>query len=354
METQWTPDDVLTQFGFAKSLGEPTVFLHEEYKDGYFKHIIGVMTADDRRLVMKFVREFISGRIPALSEQREIVEKQCTFASFLRENGVLTPNYYRANGRFCLETVCLGTACTVTVEDFCGEEIREITEPLAFRIGALVARIHTLSLTHGYRIGSGTLFSAAERNDVDCMDRFRTLAATDGIDQAVAAQIGAWIDRKRAAMNAEWNTLPKSAVQGDISVNNLIDTPDGLLIFDYNNAGDVVLVSDLVLEGLLTAYEMDLKDNTPASIRERLFPAFLNGYLSVRELTEAERRIGWEIYTLYHALWFTRIVYNEDSLEKLLERGDLNGANALLRRMLEDITAPYDSSFDRKPTETNH
>ena len=46
METQWTPDAVLSQFGIAASKGEPTVFLHEEGEDGYFKHIIGVTTTD--------------------------------------------------------------------------------------------------------------------------------------------------------------------------------------------------------------------------------------------------------------------------------------------------------------------
>ena len=348
METQWTPDAALAQFGFAASVGEPTVFLHEEYDDGYFKHIIGVTTADGRRLVLKFVHEFFDGELADLSVQRDIWEKECAFASFLRENGVLTPKYYRADGHFCIETVCSGVPCTVTVEDYCGEEIREITEPLAFRIGALVAGIHMLSLAHGYRIGCNTLFSAAEKNDVDCMDRFRSLAKSEGLDHTLSTQIETWIEFRRAAMIAEWDTLPKSAVQGDISINNLIDTPDGLLVFDYNNAGDVVLVSDLVLEGLLTAYEMDLPENTPASVRERLFPAFLNGYLSVRTLSEAEQRIGWEIYTLYHALWFSRVVYNEDSLEKLLQRGDLDGANALLRRMLDDIMEPYDGRFARR------
>ncbi|MBQ2202444.1 MAG: hypothetical protein II412_07700 [Clostridia bacterium] len=349
METQWTPDAVLSQFGFAASKGEPTVFLHEEDEDGYFKHIIGVTTTDGRCLVLKFVHEFLDGELSELSAERAVREKQCAFASFLRENGILTPRFYRSDGHFCLETACSGVPCIATVEDDCGEEIREITEPLAFRIGALVAQIHTLSLAHGYRIGCGTLFSAAEQNDVDCMDRFLTLAKSDGIDPSLLAQIEAHIERKRAALTAEWDTLPKSAVQGDISINNLIDTPDGLLVFDYNNAGDVVLVSDLVLEGLLTAYEMDLPENVPASYRERLFPAFLNGYLSVRELTEGEQRIGWEIYTLYHALWFTRIVYNEDSLEKRLQRNDYDGANALLRRMLEDITEPDDGRFARKP-----
>lgn len=338
---------VLARFGFPEAFGEPTVFLHEEDADGYFKHIVGVTTADGRRLVLKFAHEFSNGALLELPAQREIREKQCAFAAFLLENGILTPRCYRADGRYCMETVYSGVPCTVTVEEYCGEEILEITESLAFRIGALVAKIHALSLAHGYRIGCGTLFSAAERNDVDCMDRFRTLAGSDGIDPSVSKQIEAEIDHKRAALIAEWDTLPKSAVQGDISVNNLIDTPDGLLVFDYNNAGDVVLVSDLVLEGLLTAYEMDLQKDAPASTRERLFPAFLNGYLSVRQLTEAEQRVGWEIYSLYHALWFSRIVYHADSLEQRIKRGDLDGANALLRRMLKDITEPDDGRFGR-------
>ena len=37
----------------------------------------------------------------------------------------------------------------------------------------------------------------------------------------------------------------------------------------------------------------------------------------------------------------------EDSLEKRIARGDLDGANALLRRMLADLTAPDDGSFAR-------
>ena len=40
---------------------------------------------------------------------------------------------------------------------------------------------------------------------------------------------------------------------------------------------------------------------------------------------------------------------NEDSLDKLLQRNDIDGANALLRRMLEDITEPDDGRFARKP-----
>ncbi len=106
-----------------------------------------------------------------------------------------------------------------------------------------------------------------------------------------------------------------------------------------------MLVSDLVLEGLLTAYEMDLPAGIAESYREKLFPALLDGYLSIRKLSETEAQAAWLVYTLYHALWFTRVVYNENSLEKLVARKDYAGANRLLSQMLTDMTENDDGRF---------
>ena len=71
----------------------------------------------------------------------------------------------------------------------------------------------------------------------------------------------------------------------------------------------------------------------------------MNGYLSVRKLSEKEAEAAWVAYTLYHGLWFTRIMYNEDSLEKLVEHGDFSSANKLLRKMLDDMTEENDGRF---------
>ena len=141
--------------------------------------------------------------------------------------------------------------------------------------------------------------------------------------------------------------MPKAAVQGDISINNLVSGEDGLTVFDYNNAGDEVLISDLVMEGLLTAYEMDLPEGTDPVCREQFFPALLNGYLSVRKLSEEEATAAWLVYTLYHSLWFSRIVYNEDSLEKLVKKEDYASANRLLHQMLADMNEPDDGRFKK-------
>ena len=63
---------------------------------------------------------------------------------------------------------------------------------------------------------------------------------------------------------------------------------EALLKMDYNNTGDEVLISDLVMEGLLTAYEMELPEGAEPGCREQLFPALLKGYLFHRKLSREE------------------------------------------------------------------
>ncbi|MBR3997697.1 MAG: hypothetical protein IKI93_05075, partial [Clostridia bacterium] len=182
-------------------------------------------------------------------------------------------------------------------------------------------------------------------NDVDAFDDFCRICDNEYLDQSIVNKIKKFRSEKLDALRSVWDKLPKAAVQGDISINNLVYDKEGLIVFDYNNAGDEVLISDLVLEGLLTAYEMDLPEGTDKKYREQLFPSFLNGYLSVRKLNKDEADTAWIIYTLYHALWFTRIVYNDDSLEKLVMNGDYSSANRLLLTMLEDMTEADDGRF---------
>lgn len=335
--------ELLTLYGFEPSFIEQKAYIHAIEEEGWMKLIFRVTLADGRMLVLKILHE-TEDRAAEMAK----VEHQSAFSETMRAQGISTPTRYQANGKYCNEFTYHDLPCIVTVEDWCGEEIKEITTDIASQIGALMARMHTLSLENQCSIGCGTLFSAAYWNDVDQFDRFCELTQDEKLDQEVATLIKVLHDEKLAKLRAVWDTLPKAAVQGDISINNLVLTADGLTVFDYNNAGDEVLISDLVMEGLLTAYEMDLPEGVPFSAREELFPAFLRGYLSVRPLSEAESAAAWEAYTLYHALWFTRIVYNDDSLAAFVAKGEYDAANRLLRQMLADMQEADDGRFRRQ------
>lgn len=332
---------VLKLYGMDEAFDDPKEYINY-HGNNLVKIIFSVLLENGKRVVVKILREE-----EGLLEARDKIEKQSAFSEFMRQNGIKTPRRYMANGAYCNEYVYNGFPCNVTVEDWCGEEIKEINTDISYKIGALMASMHTLSVENRCAIGCGTLFSAAYENDVDSFESFCKIGANEKLDQTIVEQIKTLHDEKIVALRALWNRLPKAAVQGDISINNLVYDADVLTVFDYNNAGDEVLISDLVMEGLLTAYEMDLPEGAERSYCEELFPAFLNGYLSVRKLNEEESKAAWIIYTLYHALWFTRIVYREDSLEKLVEKKDYDAANRLLTQMLADMTESDDGRFGK-------
>jgi len=333
---------ILKLYGFDTNFSEQKEYInyHEEY--GWnVKVVLSVLLENGKRVVIKIVN--IKG--DNLLEEREKTDKQSAFSEFMRTNGIITPKCYMSNGRYCNDYLYNDLPCNVTVEDWCGEEITEISTEISYKIGELMARMHILSLDNHYEIGCGTLFSAAHQNDVDAYEDFCKISENEYLDQAVVEQIKKHRNEKLKAIRSGWDKLPKAAVQGDISINNLVYGEEALTVFDYNNAGDVVLVSDLVLEGLLTAYEMDLPKETDISVREQFFPALLKGYLSIRQLSEEEADIAWSIYTLYHSLWFSRIVHNADSLEKLVKNEDYASANRLLVKMLADMTENDDGRF---------
>lgn len=337
-----TVKSVLELYGFPRDVREQKVYINYngEHGDGLLKVILSVCIGDDRRVVIKMLRES-----EGLDAERDKIERQSIFSEKMRSSGIRTPRRYMLNGRYCNQIEVNGRACNVTVEDWCGEELTLINPEIAFSIGSLMGRMHRISLENQYEIGCGTLFSAAYWNDVDAYSEFCRICEDCRLDQMLVEQIKANHDEKLDAIRSVWERLPKAAVQGDISINNLVWQDRVLTVFDYNNAGDEVLVSDLVLEGLLTAYEMDLPDGESKEFRENLFPAFLKGYLSVRRLSELEAETAWNIFTLYDALWFTKIVYQEDSLAEMVKRHEFDRANGLLRKILADLTKMDDGRF---------
>lgn len=333
---------ILKLYGIDTTFSEQKEYINYDRKHGdeRIKMILSVFLGSGKRVVIKILHEQDD-----ICAERAKIEKQSAFSEFMRQNGIKTPMRYIANGRYCNEYVYNGLICNVTVEDHCGEEIMEINTDISYKIGELMARMHILSLGNKCEIGCGTLFSAAYWNDVDAFPRFCEIGNDEKLDQAIIEQIKKLHDEKLEAIRAVWDKLPKAAVQGDISINNLVYGEDELTVFDYNNAGDEVLISDLVMEGLLTAYEMDLPEGADQSMREQFFPTLLEGYLSIRKLSEEEANTAWIVYTLYHALWFSRVVYKDDSLEKLVEKKDYAAANMLLAQMLIDISESDDGRF---------
>lgn len=337
--------DILKSYGFTDEITDRKEYIgcvEVTEKSIFIKYVFGINLHNGQHLIVKLFHE---EKDP--NHERTKIENQSIFSEILRSNGIRTPKRYQNGGVYTTEYSVGGEVCIATVEDWCGEEIKEINTDTAYQIGVLMARIHTIAMNSGFKIGSKTLFCAASENDVDEYSKFCSICNNQMLNRNVVEKIKAVHDSRLEKICSLWESLPRSATQGDFSINNLSMGKDGIAVFDYNNAGDEALISDLILEGLLVAYEMDLPDETSEEFIDKLFLSFLNGYLYVRKLTETEREVAWDIYSLYHSLWFSKITHRDNSLEKLVSAEKFDLANELLLKMLSDITAQDDGRFER-------
>lgn len=298
-----------------------------------FKFIAKVDLSNEKSLVVKFIRQEMS--------PHNVIEEQSRFSEHLRSRGVLTPKRYKSGDSYCAKYPFNGLTLDITVEDYLGEEITAIDNSLAFKIGQLMGQNHSIAEADNLHINANTIFNVIGYNEVSGYDDFVKFGNDGLINQEIFDKICRIYNEKLNRLKLVWDSLPKYATQGDYSANNLTCIGDKLGIFDYNNAGDETLVGDMILEGLLTAYENNLAESLTDSDRIELFKSFVDGYISQRPLSEKERAVFDDIYAISWGLWFTRICYNDNSLEKLIERQDHKKTEELLRKIYQNISCEH-------------
>ena len=326
--------NALGYFGLYDEIKNLHKYLDIQQED-YFKIIMKVELETGNPLVIKVYSQTEGSTIEH--------EQQGAFAEHLRRKGIPTPKRYAAGDQYCLDFKALTPKADIIVEQWCGECLQTINFSSAYEAGKLMAKMHTVSLRDNCSVSANTLFNAVDTNDVSGYSKFSELLAFGLPDETLSRGI---VQKHNALLsNARelWDELPCCAVQGDISINNLSYVNDVLYVYDFNNAGNVVLVSDLVLEGLLTAYEMDLGKDLTEADRPALFKQFFQGYESIRPLSANERNAARYIYPAFDALWFSRIFdYSDPSSDHSLERAVKTGHVDSVHEILHDINNRLD------------
>ncbi|MDN4608999.1 hypothetical protein [Sporosarcina highlanderae] len=321
---------ILTSYNINGQVSNVFDFIHYyNEKDKEIKIISKVEFTNREPLVVKFVKEN--------THPPHIIESQSVFSEYLRSQGILTPRRYVSGGKYCLSYKVNGMDVAVTVEDYFGEEIKAIDFNLAYQMGQLMGKIHRISENGNCLIGRSTIFDLLGYNEVSGYNTFRELGEAGKINAEMYRKIKGLYSERLERIRLSWRKLPRFATQGDISINNLSYTGGNLGIFDYNIAGDQTLVGDMVLEGLLTANEMDLSDGLTDNDRPELFKQFYKGYITERPLSDEEKNVLSDIYTISSALWFTKIKYNENSLEKLIDRNEREKVGELLHEIYDTL-----------------
>jgi Ser/Thr protein kinase RdoA (MazF antagonist) len=322
--------NILPLYNINSDVVDYTFFIDGFDEDSYeMKFIIKVELTDGRLLVVKFIRQEMS--------PHNVIEEQSHFSEYLRNRGILTPKRYKSGDSYCIAYPFNGFTLDITVEDYFGEEIKDINNELAYKIGQLMGKNHRLAENDNFHINNRTLFNVVGKNDVSGYDDFLEFGKGGLIAGDIFTQICAVYNTKLNRLKDVWGDLPRYATQGDYSTNNLVYIGDDIGIFDYNNAGDETLISDMVLEGLLTAYENGLTD----ADRLGLFKSFINGYIEQRPLSEKEKAVFSDIYAVAWGMWYSRILYSNNSLEELIKNKEYEKVSELMQKIFHDIDSEY-------------
>jgi len=150
-------------------------------KASEMKVITKVEFSDRNPLVIKFVRE---NRHP-----HNTIENQSIFSEYLRSHGVLTAKRYMSGENYCVKYELNNMLVDVTVEDYLGEEIKAIDTKLAYKIGQLMGKIHSISEKGNCHIGANTIFNVVGYNEVIGFDSFVELGESKKIDPVMYKKI---------------------------------------------------------------------------------------------------------------------------------------------------------------------
>lgn len=301
-------------------------YKQEETCSGSVRLIIRIDLADEPPLVMRLKHE--------ADVTADLVERQCQFAETLRKNGIATPKQFSAHGRFANLYHIGGYDVIITVEEFAAHQIEVVDEAIAEKTGALLAKTHMISEQTGSRIDHGVLFDPFAPNDLFDYEGFLSVGeCLSGEDRRLFDKIVAQYDACMAALQP-LRAYPRFAVQGDISDCNLYAADSGDIgVFDFNRAGDNILLCDAVMQAVFESRLMVYPDEREADFEEKILSAFWAGYGSVRKFSREEQQWIPDLYALIDSFWTPEIRWNEDSLLNARNAGEWN----LVRKQLERI-----------------
>lgn len=293
--------------------------------------IVKVELDDAPPLVMRFKNE--EGVTDAL------IESQCRFAETLRQNGIMTPLQYQADGKYTFPYHHAGYDVIVTLEEFVENEVKVVDSDIARKTGELLAKTHTIAEQHALHVDNDVLFDPFSSNDLFDYEAFLSIGPSlSGSSRQLFDRI---VERYHVCMQvlAPLRAYPKYAVQGDISDCNLYQDADGNIgIFDFNRCGDNVLFCDAVMQAVFEARLMDYPAEQGADSESEILHAFLAGYRSVRDFTESEEQWYPYLYAIIRAFWSQDICWGENSLLSAYRAGDQAMVHSRLCAIFEHLS----------------
>lgn len=313
---------------------------YDDKDDLRIRVIAKVELCDKSSYIIKFVLEE--------EHPYKLIEEQSRFSEGLRCLGINTAKRIKCGDKYCCLYSLGDSRLSVTVEEYLGEEIKEINENIVSEISSLMARMHMLSENNNYHLVNDTIWNLWNDNSDIMRGYMKFKELRDKIIELDENNIEIYENILRVYKSRKDKisklrpSLPQYATQGDYSVNNLTYNNEEIGIFDYNIAGDEILVNDMIIEGLFVTKVMDLSEGLKDSDREELFKLFVKAYINIRKLTSDELNVINDLYAIVVPFWWERIIYNKNkSLVSIINNKDITKLNEFLIETYMMLTTNY-------------
>lgn len=264
----------------------------------------------------------------------DIVNAQSKFAKLLAEHGIETPALFSSNREYARIYTIGDYEVIVTVEAFVTGEIHMVTEEIAVKTGALLARTHNIAEAANFHVQNDILFDPLGPNDLfsfqDFQEKKEFMGSVDASLYKEIAERYAYLLEKIRIFEKQ----PKYAVQGDVSDCNLYQKPDGTVgMFDFNRCGDAVLYYDAVMQAVFEARLMDYPKEIDGRQERLILSAFLRGYQRERPFTDGQKEVFHCLYAVISAFWDSDLRYGTNSLWDAVEASNVEAVRQWMKKI---------------------
>lgn len=273
-------------------------------------------------------------RILKLQQEKDrkihILEKQIQFSEGLRKKGIPVPERFCWNDGNFVKTFLIGNVrMFASVESYLGKDITEVDHEKMREIGCLLGRMHAAALEDGEKLPDGEVSRSILNGTADYMRLFRNMKL-DGQTQLIVKKNAELHNALIGKMQAVWKKLPGASVHGDMGIfNNVVRCPSGILgVIDFNRAGYEALLGDFLYTWYSSICRNAWRDKLQSFPMEKLWSAYVCGYLSERSLNRIEESCLEEMARLLHGLFYTKNIIEEakqSDINKMEEQLELAG-----------------------------
>ncbi|WP_439874544.1 phosphotransferase enzyme family protein [Bacillus mycoides] len=255
------------------------------------KDILIACSTTTYKLLIRLYRDSFT-TIEGLQTQGELCH------AFIKNGIPVSKRFQTTGGHYYLPAHSFEIPFPITVEEWLpGREMedQEVTKSLLHTLGRLLGTTHAVSEKHHIHFDYGTYWGMFGGNtsdepgiydDIELeANNLKKCLQESVINQTLVDEVFTVFNEKRKQLYKVWSELPKGAVQGDLSPNNILLDDNGAFqsLIDFNIAGNEVFINHLAGEGIFLAYELMGDD------KDECFYEFLSAYMKERPLSKLEK-----------------------------------------------------------------